>query len=273
MCGLTGVIFGQKKRSLSEYSEIKEIFTSLFILSEQRGRHASGLATLDTTGKTHLYKLPVPPTRMVNLAGFEKVLNTIGNNTTLLIGHSRWKTVGSEYNNNNNQPIISGSILGTHNGTISNATELFKRYQFKRLAEVDSEVLFRMADASIQEGVLNTNTYKNYIAECQGDLSCVFASKTDPNCVYLFKGSKPLSLYYNPRLQVIIYSSKETYLEAVIENSDNWSPLKMPENKMYQTCFDDFKNVVSDSFTFIRNNPIASYVKKNKPQRSLFVEF
>jgi glucosamine 6-phosphate synthetase-like amidotransferase/phosphosugar isomerase protein len=274
MCGLTGIIFGKHSRSCDDYEELKEIFTSMFILSEQRGRHASGLATLDTTGKTHLYKLPVPPTRMVNLAGFNKILSTVNNKTTLLIGHSRWKTVGSEYNNNNNQPIISGSILGTHNGTISNATALFARYQLKRLAEVDSEVLFRMADASLQEGTLNTVTYKNYLAECQGDLSCVFASKADPKCVYLFKGSKPLFLYYNPRLQVIIYSSNDAYIDASIVDSDGWFPLKMPENRMYQTCFDDFKNVVSDSFTFVRNQPISNYVKKkSKPQRSLFVEY
>lgn len=273
MCGLSGVIFGQKKRTDKEIEEIKQIFTSMFIFSEERGHHASGLATLDLDGKTHLYKLPIPPSRMVTLSGYNKILKTINNKTTLLIGHSRWKTVGSEYNNNNNQPIIAGSILGTHNGTIRNATSLFKKYQFKRMAEVDSEILFRMANASLQDGVVNTNTYKNYLSECQGDLSCVFASKEDPNCVYLFKGSRPLNLYYNHRLQVIIYSSCASYIEESITESQGWVPLKMPERKMYQTCFIDFKNIVSDTFTFQQNKPITAYVNKSKPQRSLFADF
>lgn len=273
MCGLTGVIFGQKKRTKKDYKEIKQIFTSMFIFSEQRGHHASGLATLDTEGKTTLYKIPLPPTRMTTVSGFNRVLDTLSNKTTLLIGHSRWKTVGTEFNNNNNQPLISGNILGTHNGTIQNASKLFKQYQFKRLAEVDSEILFRMADASLQDGVINTQTYKNYLSECQGNLSCVFASKTDPECVYLFKGDKPLFLYYNARLQVIIYSSNEKYILDSIEDSEGWVPLKMGEKRMYQTCFSDFKNVISDTFTYQQNKPITAFVNKSKPQRSLFADF
>lgn len=273
MCGLTGVIFGKKTRTQDDYEEIKEIFTTLFILSEQRGHHASGLSTLSVEGKTHLYKLPVPPTRMASLSGFKKTLDHVGDRTTLLIGHSRWKTVGSEYNNNNNQPIISGSILGTHNGTIINANTLFAHYRLKRIAEVDSELLFRMADASLQNGVLNTVAYKKYLAECRGDLSCVFASKADPKCVYLFKGSRPLFLYYNPRLQVIIYSSSESYIEASIVESDGWVSLRMPENTMYQTCYDDFNQVVSDSFTFQRNSPIDVYLKKVKAMNTPSCDF
>ena len=197
MCGLTGVIFGKKKRSERDYEEIKKIFSSMFIFSEQRGHHASGVATIDLSGKTHLYKIPVPPTRLETLLGYKKVLSSVSDQTTLLIGHSRWKTVGSEFNNNNNQPIIAGSILGTHNGTISNATELFKRHQYTRFAEMDSEILFRMANASMQEGVLNTVSYKSLLSECEGNLSCVFVSKIDPKDVYIFKGNKPIYLYYN----------------------------------------------------------------------------
>ena len=273
MCGLTGVIFGQKKRTKKDFKEIKQIFTSMFIFSEQRGHHASGVATLDLDGNINLYKIPLPPTRTVEVSGFNKVLDTVTNKTTLMIGHSRWKTVGTEYNNYNNQPIVSGSILGTHNGTIRNATSLFRLYQFKRLAEVDSEILFRMADASLQEGYLNTNTYKRFLSDCEGNLSFVLSSKSDPTCVYLFKGDKPLYLYYNPRLQVIIYSSSDKYIQDSIYDSNGWVPLRMKENTMYQTCFDDFKNIVSDTFTYHQNKPLLTMVDKSKSQRSLFTNF
>ena len=267
MCGLTGIIFGKKERSLEDYHELSRLFTSMFILSEQRGHHASGVATLNTRGKASLFKIPVPPTRLVEVEGYNNVLETLNNNTTILMGHSRWKTVGSEYNNYNNQPIIAGSILGTHNGTITNASSLFARNRFKRKAEVDSEILFRMADASIIDGSINATIYKNYIAECHGNLSCVVVSKTDPCNVFLLKGSKPLSLYYNARLQVIAYSSIDGYIKDSVE-TDDWVSLIMPENKMYQTCFDDFNNVVADSFSFVKSIP-----KPKAKQTQLFLDF
>ena len=268
MCGLTGVIFGNKKRSEKELETIRDIFTTMFIFSEERGHHASGIATLDIKGKSKLYKLPVPPSRMVSLDKYNEILYSIGDKTTILMGHSRWKTVGSEYNNNNNQPLISGPIIGEHNGTISNHNSLFRTYQFKRFAEVDSEILFRMAEASLKDGVIQTATFNSYISQCQGSLSCVYVSKTDPTSVYLFHGDKPLFLYYNPSMQVLIYSSAKQYIEEALDGDDGWSSITFPENKMYQTNFKDFKNIIAEPFFFRRNVPLQMIVDKSKSQRS-----
>jgi glucosamine 6-phosphate synthetase-like amidotransferase/phosphosugar isomerase protein len=43
------------------------------------------------------------------------------------MGHTRWRTRGSETNSRNNHPIRAGIITGTHNGTIYNADYLFRR--------------------------------------------------------------------------------------------------------------------------------------------------
>ena len=270
MCGLTGVIFGQQKRSKEDYQEIKQIFTSLFLFSEQRGHHASGLATLNIDGEIQLFKAPEAPSNLINYKDFDKVLNSVSNKTTLLIGHSRWKTVGSELNNRNNQPIVAGSILGTHNGTIHNATFLFRKYNLKRFAEVDSEILFRMADASTQGGAVNVNSFKDHLSDCEGSLSCVFASSKNPECVYLFKGDKPLSLYYSPRLHVLIYSSNEKYILDSIEESEHWVPIEMKEKTMYQTCYNDFMYIISDSFTYGQVQPKPIQTKANR--YSSFIE-
>ena len=69
----------------------------------------------------------------------------IDNRTTLLLGHTRRCTRGDEKINENNRSIRAGNILGTHNGTIYNANTLFRRFELHRFAEVDSELLFRLA--------------------------------------------------------------------------------------------------------------------------------
>lgn len=267
MCGLTGLIFGKKKRSKEEYEFLMDIFTTAFLFSEERGHHASGITRMSIDGKYKLYKLPVSPSRMIDVSTYNDIIDHVDDDTTILMGHSRWKTVGSEFKNYNNQPILAGSILGTHNGTISNYNSLFQIYQFKRFAEVDSEILFRMADASLQDGIIHTGNLNNYLSKCRGSLSFVFVSKTDPGSVYLYHGDKPLFLYYNPALQVLFYSSSKKYIEDSLADSRGWVSITFPENKMYQTTYSDFTNIISENFFFIRNIPIK---REETMQKLLF---
>ena len=271
MCGLTGIIFGKSSRTKEDYEELCDIFTDAFLFSEERGYHASGIVTLSVDGNHRLYKLPMPPSKMVELDGYNKILKSVNNKTTILMGHSRWKTVGSEFNNVNNQPIIAGPIIGTHNGTIRNHNFLFRDFQFKRFAEVDSEILFRMAEASLSDGVIQTSTFQNYISHCCGSLSCVYVSKTDPQSVYLFHGDKPLFLFYNKRLQVLIYSSSDKYIRDSIRGSDGWELIYFPENKMYQTNYSDFSNIVSE--TFFYNRETLKSVCKSTTDKQLMLPY
>lgn len=52
---------------------------------------------------------------------FQELLGQVDNETTILMGHTRWRTRGNEFNNRNNHPIRAGIVIGTHNGTIYNA--------------------------------------------------------------------------------------------------------------------------------------------------------
>ena len=264
MCGLTGIIFGKKERSDRELKFLKDLFTSMFVFSEERGHHASGLVTLNVDGNTSIYKVPVCPSKLVFTDGYNRVLSTLDNRTTVILGHSRWKTVGSEFNNNNNQPLITGKILGTHNGTIINANDLFDKFKFRRKAQVDSEVLFRMADSSLSNGVLNTNTYRQYLSLCQGHLSFVLASKEDPEHVFIFKGDKPLSLFYNKELRVIVYASIDRYILDSLVNKDGWYEVMIDDNNLLSTSFTEFETLVSEPFSYIK----GFVVKKNKTTKT-----
>jgi len=137
MCGLAGVIFGNKRRRAEEREYLAWLFTRLLLLSEERGPHATGAAWLDTDGGHRLFKRPVTAERFVTDKAFAELLAGINNRATLLLGHTRWRTRGDERVNSNNHPIRAGEVIGTHNGTIYNADYLFRRWKMRRFAEVD----------------------------------------------------------------------------------------------------------------------------------------
>ena len=102
-------------------------------------------------------------------------------------------------------------------------------------------------------------------------MSCVYVSKTDPQSVYLFHGDKPLFLFYNKRLQVLIYSSSDKYIRDSIRGSDGWELIYFPENKMYQTNYSDFSNIVSE--TFFYNRETLKSVCKSTTDKQLMLPY
>lgn len=76
--------------------------------------------------------------------------------------------------------IRSGIIIGTHNGTIYNADYLFRRLGLPRYAEVDSELLFRLADRFAPDGTIDGRGFRKALRLCRGQMSAVLASRLDP---------------------------------------------------------------------------------------------
>jgi glucosamine 6-phosphate synthetase-like amidotransferase/phosphosugar isomerase protein len=270
MCGLTGIIFGKKKRSKIEFEEIRNLFTDMLCMSEDRGTHASGVATMREDGEELIYKLPVPSSRLITMDGFRRVVNSIGYKTTILMGHSRWRTVGSEFNNDNNQPIMTDYVLGAHNGTISNATALFNKYKLTRTAEVDSEILFRLAENTIDDGMIQIQDYISYLKSVTGSMSCVFVSKTDPAHIFLCKGDKPLHVFYNNRLKIMAYGSTEEYLISSAINPEEWIKLDLDPFYVYIIDFENFDMVSREPFVLHKAPayPLVSYMKSLPKDKS-----
>jgi len=168
MCGLAGVIFGKKRRRVEERDHLAWLFTRLLILSEERGPHATGAAWLDVDGGHRLFKRPVTAERFVTDKAFAELLASMDNRAALLLGHTRWRTRGDERVNSNNHPIRAGEVIGTHNGTIYNADYLFRRWKLRRFAEVDSEILFRLAANAARDGAMDIERFKARLRRCRG---------------------------------------------------------------------------------------------------------
>jgi amidophosphoribosyltransferase len=133
MCGQVGILFGRKRRGAAEQDYLCTVFLRLLVAAEVRGPHASGLVWLKTDGTHRIVKQPLPASELVYREDFQDALCEVDNQTTVLMGHTRWRTRGDERNNANNHPLRAGRIIGTHNGTLYNADVLFKRLRLPGL--------------------------------------------------------------------------------------------------------------------------------------------
>ena len=228
MCGHAGIILGQKRRRAEERDYLAWLFTELLVMSEERGPHATGVAWLNRDGEHQLFKRPVPASQFVSDKAFHEVLSGVDNRTTLLLGHTRWRTRSDEQVNGNNHPIRAEDILGTHNGTIYNANYLFRRFKLRRFAEVDSELLCRLAGRAARGGPIDTVRFKDRLKLCRGQMTAVLASRLDPETILVLKGNKPLELRFHYRHRAVLYASDAAYLDAVLDEERGWCELSIP---------------------------------------------
>ncbi len=207
MCRQVGIILGRKRRRVPEHDILLDVFTEMLVRSERGGPHATGVAVLRDDGAHRIAKRPLPARRFVGRNAFFEALAGFDNRATAIIGHTRWRTRGSEKNNRNNHPIRAGRVIGTHNGTILNADELFRRFRLKRGAEVDSELLFRMADMAVDDGGLDVGAFLRLVAPCRGQIAAVLATVGAPGRVVVLKGNKPLEFRYSRRYRAVAYAT------------------------------------------------------------------
>ncbi|MBN2162870.1 MAG: hypothetical protein JXR25_13695 [Pontiellaceae bacterium] len=251
MCGQVGVIFGKKRRRIAERDYLNEVFVRMLLCSERRGPHASGVALLQADGDFRLFKRPVRAHRLVRDAAFCEVLNEVNIHTTVLMGHTRWRTRGSEANSRNNHPIRAGNIIGTHNGTIYNADQLFRRFQLPRYAEVDSELIFRLADCFDSERGLNDAGFRKALRLCRGQMSAVLASRLNPGTITVLKGNKPLTLRYSRKHRVVLYASEAGFIDSVLDDPRGWRDLKIPPFTMLSFNHENLQAWKQQLFEFI----------------------
>lgn len=251
MCGQAGVVFGTKRRTQEEIDYLTWVFTRLLELSEERGPHATGIAWVNREGEHRLFKRPVPASEFVHDKAFGEVLGDVDNSITMLIGHTRFVTRGNAAVNENNHPLRTGNCLVTHNGTILNADYLFHRFRFGRHAEVDSEIIGRIADACIVEGRIDVRALSDRLALCRGQMSAAIVAKSDPGTVIVVKGNRPLELVYHPKLRAIFYASSAKYLHAALPDTKGWKCVPTEPMRIYVFHCSDLSSFQRLPFSFV----------------------
>lgn len=257
MCGQAGIIFGTRNRKLEEIKYLQKIFIYLLLRSEERGPHATGAAWLDCSGKHRIFKRPIRASKFVRERAVAELLAGLSGRTTWLAGHTRWPTRGSHLDNRNNQPLLVGKrLIGTHNGHVANADDLFKQFKLPRRAEVDSEVIFRTADAALAGGSIDEAALVDRLAHFWGTISAVMASKLDPKRLVIIKGNKPLELRYHEGYNVIAYASDPDYLDSILVPGRGWRDVRISAMSLLTFHCDDL--IGFSSVRFRLANPVGS---------------
>ena len=182
---------------------------------------------------------------------YHEVLDGIDNRTTLLLGCTRWRIRGDEQVNNNNHRIWAGDILGTHNGTIYNANYLFQRFKLRRFAEVNSELLFRLAGRAARNGPIDIELFKARLKLCRGQMAALLPSRLDPDTILVPKGNKPLEMRFYKRHRAILYASYPAYLDAVLDEESGWRELAIPPMSLMVFRHRDHADFSMEPFEFV----------------------
>jgi glucosamine 6-phosphate synthetase-like amidotransferase/phosphosugar isomerase protein len=137
MCGIAG--FNLSKH---ETLDPRLLASSLLLEIQARGRDATGIAFV-ANKQVRIRKSPVPASK------FLRQVQTIPEDVTNAILHTRYATKGSPKNNANNHPIVSGRVVGVHNGHLTNDDAMFNHLDgVNRKGQVDSEAAFALLGAT-----------------------------------------------------------------------------------------------------------------------------
>lgn len=170
MCGIFGLVISRKHGM--NYDEWKAGLSSLFNLSETRGKEAAGIA-IATRQEIVVHKDSVSASAMLGTADYAHTLerarlwftdDALRESALAAMGHSRLVTNGMQGIDANNQPVWRDSVVVVHNGIVVNVEGLWEREKAKGLkpcADVDTEIIAalihrqREDGASVQEAVAN----------------------------------------------------------------------------------------------------------------------
>ena len=232
MCGIFGVNIGNT--AAHSEAQLKALVNDLFLMSESRGKEASGLA-VTTKGSIVVIKGAIPAKSFIQTPKYknlirDSVLSVRPDNAFIsylsLIGHSRLVTNGSMMVHENNQPVISSGVVGVHNGIIVNDDMLWKEHPtLQRKYEVDTEVIFSLVRHYFeQSGSIGCSLYETFKV-IQGTASIALSFADMHNTVIATNNG---SLYYAEiRSQhLLIFASEEHIVSKILERHFSVASLK-----------------------------------------------
>ncbi len=208
MCGIFGIVL-TAARALSP-DRMEEVTRLLFRISEPRGREAAGCAIAGADGIA-VFKRPSTPSKMLKSPDFRAFLrDALGQKGEVaLLGHCRLVTSGSQVIQSHNQPIVTGDIVGVHNGIIVNADDLLPAGK----NDTDSARLFHLIDTD--EGEIPARIARAY-ERMEGEASIAFLHSAR-RALYLATNTG--SLYYAVGDGVCVFASERYFVETFLARS------------------------------------------------------
>jgi glutamine---fructose-6-phosphate transaminase (isomerizing) len=213
MCGIFGLI------SKNRNSNSGEIFKSLCLFSESRGKEAAGFAIINEKSLT-VFKTPFPASEMVKGNMFRNEVLKSRHDIDLAfaaIGHSRLVTNGYEQDEKNNQPVVRNGYVVIHNGIIVNQAKLWKEYQDEvRMSELDSELIPVIISHNLSRNIDLGRSIGNLFTEIYGMTNIGMLSSYNDNLILATNNG---SLYYIDDTEngFFVFASERYILEQLIK--------------------------------------------------------
>lgn len=206
MCCLFG--FVDYGHILSRNQRLK-LLTALSTASEERGTDATGIA-YNFGGKQVIYKRPLP----AHLMWYR-----VPRSPSIIMGHTRMTTQGSEKNNQNNHPFPgkagNARFSLAHNGVLVNDKLLRQKYKLPaNKVETDSYVAVQLLEHC---GQIGFDSLQFLAEELEGSFTISVLTEQDE--LYFVKGNNPLCIYHFPQSGLYVYASTEQILNAGLKNS------------------------------------------------------
>lgn len=216
MCGIFGLII--KEGNVNPLSTFKE----LFLLSESRGKEASGFAIVEK-GEIKIFKTPFPANKLVKTKLFKDEKNSFRlriHEPFIGIGHSRLVTNGYEHFDKNNQPVVKNGMVVIHNGIIVNQKELWNRYEEgERISELDSELIPTIIAENLKNGIDFGNAIGKFFSMIQGMTNIAILMNNHNNLI-LASNNGSIYYYQNLKKKLFVFASEKFILEQVLMNQN-----------------------------------------------------
>lgn len=263
MCGIYGIVRFNGSKFNNKLLRI--VLKKLAIGSKIRGRDATGYAFMREDGAT-VFKHNVYADEFTELDNYKKVVrkNLPGNNKDgypySIIGHTRQMTLGTPTNPDNNHPIKTGSIIGVHNGMISNHREVFNFIKEHnggkdiRIAQVDSEAIFALinhhsktlkwpAKYSDKEVIGHVSDPTSQAitkagGKLQGSYACAAVDSDNPTRVWLFRARGDMAIHYYRKERLLIFASVENFIKKAVSVYNFSEPDVLSIDTFSGMCFD-----------------------------------
>lgn len=218
MCTIFGIGI-LKDNKIPNKGAVRRIMTGVMHKSMNSNTDASGVAAI-RKNRLNVLRRPVPAAELSSTKEYgtfmKESISLKKDRTTSIIGHCRLRTKGDPSNNLNNHPIVAGSIVGIHNGVISNDDDLFElNPQIDRIAQVDTEIIFQLVNMFFSRGKSTVEAIKETCSMLRGSFACALLNAQCPSNLFIFRAMINVSLllykdYGIVAFATIPYTVKET---------------------------------------------------------------
>lgn len=210
MCGIIGVAGDLTGREES-------LFKSLLVVNTLRGMDSVGVAAVGKEADVKVVKTVGDPFQLFDLNEFQSIMRRKNH---VLIGHNRAATTGKVVRRNAH-PFEFSSIVGVHNGTLTNKHSIPDNFQF----DTDSEALYNQINkVGIEEAIKNVS----------GAYALVWFDKDENTINFLRNKERPLNLILSEDKKNLFFCS-ETWMVTNILGRENYkfnTPEVLPEDTL-----------------------------------------